>query len=399
MTGTLGKDKRQAENDRRQMEESYVATISALAASIFAKEGSAESHSRGTAALVVAVARRVGLSHRQLQLLEYAAVLQDVGKVGLAGYALSKPGRLTAQELALVRQHPVIAERILSVVPALAPITPVIRAQYERWNGSGYPDGLAGPAIPLGARILHVCAAFQGMTTDRPHASRDAILAELREQAGTEFDPAVVDALTAVVQTGEVKMASPGRASGGQSPAPREWVQQLESLEGLGSRLGREKSIDQICRAVAETVMALVPYDRCSILVMRDEGGWLVPVYRSWSEGPGSGEPPAMREIIVGEGIPGWVAQTRRGVVVGDVNRHPKVGQAQPMNESMVAAPVLFKADLVGVIVVSKLGLNQYSSDHLRLLSILANQLGASIANARMIERLDHAGGPLQTAA
>jgi putative methionine-R-sulfoxide reductase with GAF domain len=402
MMGTLGTDKRRVEAERRQIEESYVATISALAASIFAKEGSAEAHSRGSAALAVAVARRLGLRKRQLQLLEYAAVLQDVGKVGLPGYVLSKPGKLSDDELTMIRQHPVIAERILSVVPALAGITPVIRAQYERWNGSGYPDGLAGRAIPLGARILHVCTAYHAMTTDRPYRpalSQDEILAELRAQAGKQFDPRVVDALTAVLRAGEVEAISYRAPADGQSSTPREWVQQLETLEGLGNRLGSENSIEHICRAVTETMTAMVPNDQCGILLLREEDQRLVPAYLSRSERAESAEMPPVQEVAVGEGIAGSVAETKRGIVVGDANQHPKASQASKVHESMLAAPVVFKRELLGVVVVSKLGLNQYTGDHLRLLSILTNQLGASLANARMIERLGQARGPQQTAA
>jgi len=401
MMGTLGTDKRRAEAERRQIEESYVATISALAASIFAKEGSAEAHSRGSAALAVAVARRLGLRKRQLQLLEYAAVLQDVGKVDLPGYVLSKPGRVSDDELTMIRQHPVIAERILSVVPALAGITPVIRAQYERWNGSGYPDGLAGRAIPLGARILHVCLAYHAMTSDRPYRaalSQDEILAELREQAGKQFDPRVVDALAVVVRAGEVEAIS-RRLPAGQGSTPREWVQQLQTLEGLGNRLGSENSVEHICRAVVETVVALVPHDQAAILLLREGGQRLVPAYLSRSPHAESAESPAVQEVAVGEGIAGSVAETKRGIVVGDANRHPKASMASKVHESMLAAPVIFKQELLGVVVVSKLGLNQYTADHLRLVTIMANKLGASIANARMIERLGQARGPQQSAA
>jgi len=402
MMGSLGKEKRQAEQERRQMEESYVATITALAASIFAKDGSAEAHSRGSAALAVAVARRLGLRKRQLRLLEYAAVLQDVGKAGLPGYVLSKPGRVTDDELTMIRQHPVIAERILSVVPALAPITPVIRAQYERWNGSGYPDGLAGRAIPLGARILHVCTAFHAMASERPGRpamSADEILAEVRQQAGKQFDPRVVDALAAVVRAGEVGPISPRPSVDGQASTPREWVQQLASLEGLGNRLGSEKTVEHICQAVAETVVAMVPHDQCGILLLAEDGQGLLPVYLSRSERAESADMPAIGKAAIGKGVAGSVAETKRGVVLGDATTHPNAAFVRTMHESMVAAPVLFKEELLGVIVVSRLGLDQYTGDHLRLLTIVANQLGASLANARMIERLGQARGQQQPAA
>ena len=127
-----------------------------------------------------------------------AAQLHDVGKVGIPEDILRKPGPLTPQEWAFVQQAPSIGERIVSSAPALAPIVPLIRAARERYDGTGYPDGLAGEDIPLGARIITACAALAAMTTDRPYAHRRDMASavdELRRHAGTQFDPQVVDAL------------------------------------------------------------------------------------------------------------------------------------------------------------------------------------------------------------
>ena len=202
-----------------------------------------------------------------------------------------------------------------------------------------------------------------------------------------------------MVLAGEVQAISPRLPANGQGSASREWVQDLESLEGLGRRLGSEDSVEHICRAVAETVVAMLPHDQCGILLLREEDQRLAPACLSRSAHAESAEMPAVQEIAVGEGIAGSVAETKRGIVVGDANRHPKASRASKMNESVLAAPVVFKQELLGVVVVSKLGLNQYTVDHLRLLTILANQLGASLANARMIERLGQARGPQQSAA
>jgi HD-GYP domain-containing protein (c-di-GMP phosphodiesterase class II) len=130
-----------------------------------------------------------------------AAQLHDVGKVGIPEDILRKPGPLTPQEWAFVQQVPSIGERIVSSAPALAPIVPLIRAARERYDGTGYPDGLAGEDIPLGARIITACAALAAMTTDRPYAHRRdmaSALDELRRHAGTQFDPQITDALQQV---------------------------------------------------------------------------------------------------------------------------------------------------------------------------------------------------------
>jgi response regulator RpfG family c-di-GMP phosphodiesterase len=130
-----------------------------------------------------------------------AAELHDVGKVAIPDAILAKPGPLDDDEREFMRRHTVIGEAIIEAAPALRPVAALVRATHERWDGSGYPDGLAGDAIPLGARVVAVCDAYSAMVQKRPYgevlADRDA-LAELRRCAGTQFDPRVVAAFCAV---------------------------------------------------------------------------------------------------------------------------------------------------------------------------------------------------------
>jgi len=150
------------------------------------------------------VATRLELDGEELDEVVRAAELHDVGKMAIPDEVLRKPGPLTEEEWAFVRQHTIIGERILSAAPALLPVAKLVRASHERFDGSGYPDGLAADAIPLGSRIVAVCDAFQAMTSPRPY--RPAIpvedaLAELRACAGTQFDPEVVKAFCEEVVT------------------------------------------------------------------------------------------------------------------------------------------------------------------------------------------------------
>jgi two-component system cell cycle response regulator len=154
-------------------------------------------HLKGVAKLAVGVASRLDLGAEDLDEVVRAAELHDVGKMAIPDEILHKPGPLTEEEWAFVRQHTIIGERILSAAPALLPVAKVVRSSHERFDGSGYPDGLAGEAIPLGSRIVAVCDAFHSMTSSRPY--RPAIpapdaLAELQACAGTQFDPRVVAA-------------------------------------------------------------------------------------------------------------------------------------------------------------------------------------------------------------
>jgi two-component system, cell cycle response regulator len=153
--------------------------------------------------LAVAVGRRLGMPEESLPELLHGAELHDVGKIGLPESILRKPGPLDADEWAFMRRHTVIGERFLLAVPALRSVAALVRASHERWDGTGYPDGLAGEEIPLGARIIAVCDAFDAMVTDRPYRAgmpRAEAEAELRRCAGSQFDPAVVAAFVAAVE-------------------------------------------------------------------------------------------------------------------------------------------------------------------------------------------------------
>jgi len=154
-------------------------------------------HMREVAALAHAVGRRLSLSNEELDELTRAAELHDVGKMAIPDTVWNQPGPLGERDLELVRQHTIIAERILSVAPPMRGVAGLVRASHEHFDGGGYPDGLAGEEIPLGARIITVCDAFEAMVADRCYREPVGIpeaLAELRRCAGTQFDPKVVEA-------------------------------------------------------------------------------------------------------------------------------------------------------------------------------------------------------------
>lgn len=183
-----------------KLDRMYLETVTALAAAMEAKDQYTASHADSLAAMAVAVGSRMGMSDGELRMLQYAAVLHDIGKIGIPGSILNKPDRLTKEEFDTMAQHTVIGERIISRIDYLVPIARVIRSAHERWDGSGYPDGLGREEIPLAARILLVCDAFDAMTTDRPYRHAlpiDIALMELSANAGAQFDPRVVDVFLA----------------------------------------------------------------------------------------------------------------------------------------------------------------------------------------------------------
>ncbi|TMD15091.1 MAG: diguanylate cyclase [Chloroflexi bacterium] len=390
-------ENRLAETRRLELEQTYLATIEALAAALDAKDRHTEAHSRETSALARAVGRRLRLTEEKLRFLEYAALLHDVGKIGIPGYIVNKPGPLDAEEMAIMREHPVIGERILASVPFLKPIRPIVRAEHERWDGQGYPDRLAGADIPIEARIIHACDALQAMSSDRPYRRalpRARRLEELRTQAGRQFDPEVVGALLDVLESGEVDIAGTDEvARHPDRPEPvQTWTRHLDVIEQLGERLATTSGVQEVCHTIGDAIVTLLPYDQCRIYLLQDDGVTLQPVYFSDTQREEYRTVTAESlALLVGEGITGWVAETRHGVAIGDTDHHPKaiaIPGTDPGEESMLAVPVTFQERLVGVIVTVKIGLHQYTSDHLRLLTILANHAAVSIANARLFERL-----------
>jgi len=204
-----------------ELERSYLQTVTALTAAIEANDQYTADHGDSIAKLALLVGRRLGLSAGDLRRLEYAALLHDVGKIGVPRHVLDKPGPLSPEEYALVMQHTVIGERIVSHIDYLQSLAPIIRAAHERWDGSGYPDGLAGDDIPLEARIVFVCDAYHAMTSDRPYCRRlsnEDARAELHYNAGTQFDPSVVRAfLFAVPLRGPA--SAPERSRNGRPAA------------------------------------------------------------------------------------------------------------------------------------------------------------------------------------
>jgi HD-GYP domain-containing protein (c-di-GMP phosphodiesterase class II) len=159
-------------------------------------------HLEGVAALAFAVGRRMGLDPESLDVVVRAAELHDIGKMAIPDSILNKRGPLNEDEWAFMRRHTVLGERILSAAPALVPVSKLVRSSHERWDGKGYPDGLAGEQIPLGSRIILACDAYDAMTADRVYSrakTKEEAVAELASCAGTDFDPAVVQSLLAVI--------------------------------------------------------------------------------------------------------------------------------------------------------------------------------------------------------
>jgi diguanylate cyclase (GGDEF)-like protein/putative nucleotidyltransferase with HDIG domain len=172
--------------------------VEALAVALTERDRYTGEHSEAVIEMSVAVARHLGLREAEVERVRSAALLHDIGKVAIPDEILRKPGPLTESEWALMREHPVIGERILSVLPGMSGVARIVRHEHERWDGGGYPDGLAGEEIPLGSRIIIAADTYHAITSDRPYRARRShaeAIDELTRCAGTQFDPTVTASL------------------------------------------------------------------------------------------------------------------------------------------------------------------------------------------------------------
>jgi putative nucleotidyltransferase with HDIG domain len=184
------------------LERGYLDTIRCLASAIDAKDPYTRGHSERVAALAVQIGRELGLDEAAVVALRYAGTLHDIGKIGVPEQVLRKPARLTAEELTLVRSHAVVGAEIVEGIDFLRAAEPGIRHHHERWDGSGYPDGLRGDAIPLVARIINAADTWDACTSERPYQraySAPQVVGILASLRGLQIDPAVHDAVLRVV--------------------------------------------------------------------------------------------------------------------------------------------------------------------------------------------------------
>ena len=184
----------------------FKATVEALCAALSARDGYTGEHSAETLELVTSVTDQLDLPVADVDTIADVALLHDIGKIGIPNEVLHEPGKLNEAQWEIMKQHPVIGERIVARIPGLEKVAKAIRHEHERWDGKGYPDGLKGDDIPLASRIVLVCDAFHAMTSDRPYRTAmpvEEARAELVRNAGTQFDPVIVGALLSSLDISE----------------------------------------------------------------------------------------------------------------------------------------------------------------------------------------------------
>ena len=187
----------------QKIQDSYFEIVKALAQAIEAKDPYTHGHSARVMEYSLQIAQKLGLPEEEIKSLKYAAILHDIGKIGVRGYILNNPNGLTIEEYDEVKKHPAIGENIIQPIELLQPIRPLIRHHHEWYNGKGYPDGLSGENIPLGARILTVADAYDAMRSDRPYRkalSEEKAIQELKHGSGRQFDPQIMEVFLEILK-------------------------------------------------------------------------------------------------------------------------------------------------------------------------------------------------------
>ena len=398
-----------------QVSDLHLATIEALALAIDAKDQTAQSHIRRVQVYAAGLARALGMAENEIQGVKTAALLHDIGKLAVPEHILSKPGPLTQEEFQKIRIHPQVGAEIISGVPFPYPVAPLILSHHERWDGKGYPAGLKGDEIPLGARILAVVDYFDALMSERPYhkaMSLEAALGLVRQEAGKALDPRVVQTfvdmysalaaeaessqeparkltrVAAQLPTAEPAVGlvhdSPGRTNVFQdiALAHREIYALYEIAQAMGSSLG----VSDTMALISSKLSNIVPFSCCALFLYNDDTETLRCRFATGVESD------TIQQLTIrnGHGLTGWVARNRRPLV----NARPSAdleAAGQPSDRttlhSALVCPLLFNERFIGTISVYHTEPSVYTDDHRRLLDRISEQAAAVIYNSMVFEQ------------
>jgi diguanylate cyclase (GGDEF)-like protein/putative nucleotidyltransferase with HDIG domain len=417
--GRLEAEKERVEVEKRHVEEIAslnMRTIEALALAIEAKDHTTHTHLHRVRTYAVEIAKELNLSSDETEALRAAALLHDIGKLAVPEQIISKPGRLTPEEFEKMKVHPLVGAEILERVAFPYAVAPIVRSHHERWDGSGYPDGLRGEEIPIGARILAAVDCLDALASHRQY--RPALplieaMAGVKERAGTWFDPRVVEildrrfvelehlaqieekagTLTGLSKTARVRRGAAPAAGFEKGPEPTtigqtdnadfltsiaSARQEAQTMFELSQDLGVSLSLSETLSLLSMRLRRLIPYDSIAVFVNRN--GWLLPELVS-------GENFRMLsslKIRVGEGLCGWVAENCKPIV----NGNPQVEAGYVVDQekhttlqSALAVPLEGLNDVVGVLAMYHANRDAFTPDHLRILLAVASKVALSVEN------------------
>lgn len=372
-----------------RMRDLYLSGIRTLAATVDAKDSYTRGHSERVAAYARAIAVRLGLPQLEVETIELAGLLHDIGKIGVPDAVLQKPGRLDPDERTLIEQHADLGARILSDNPALMPLVPLVRHHHERWDGRGYPSGLSGEAIPLGAAIIGVADTFDTMTTDRPYRRApglDEARAEIARCSGAQFAPRVVDAF---LQARLANLTLPATGQQGQElPPPIALASQATDVNSRAMRL-----VYQIAQLLGTSAELAVFLRRVIAILRRELATKAIDIFIVDHQGTHLsnqlGDQSLLGAVVlpIGQGLVGWVAEHQTAARVDDMRVDPRVIMADGWEgRSELAVPLISDGRTVAVLNAESTRVAAFSDDDMTLLTLIAGQLAQVIEVAHLHE-------------
>jgi diguanylate cyclase (GGDEF)-like protein/putative nucleotidyltransferase with HDIG domain len=415
--GRLEAEKERVEVEKRHVEQIAslnMRTIEALALAIEAKDHTTHTHLQRVRTYAIAVAKELKLPEGEIEALRAAALLHDIGKLAVPEQIINKPGKLTKEEFEKMKVHPLVGAEILERVAFPYPVAPIVRSHHERWDGTGYPEGLSGQEIPIGARILAAVDCLDALASHRQY--RPALplveaMAKVKEKAGKWFDPQVVEILESrYVELERLAQMSEDTATRGLSKevrverglAPATGFERTDPTHGssdsadfltsiasarqeaqtmfeLSQDLGVSLSLSETLSVLSMRLRRMIPYDSIAVFVNRN--GWLLPELVS-------GENFRMlssMKIKVGEGLCGWVAANCKPIV----NGNPQVEAGYIVDpgkhttlQSALVVPLEGLNGVVGVLAMYHANRDAFAADHLRILLAVASKVALSVENA-----------------
>ncbi|MGA2101187.1 MAG: HD domain-containing phosphohydrolase [Candidatus Sulfotelmatobacter sp.] len=394
----------------------HLRTIEALALAIEAKDETTGEHLQRVRVYAMELAKELGLSDDETEALRAASVLHDIGKLAVPEHIISKPGKLTPEEFEKMKIHPIVGAEILEQVDFPYPVVPIVRAHHEKWDGSGYPYGLSGEAIPIGARILAAVDCLDALASDRQYRKAlplDDAMAKVVADSGKSFDPKVVAILrrryieleklaTEQPLQAPPKLSTDIKIERGSAPAAgfaesadaSTTSQQAADSAGMTSSAQREsREIIELSRALGHSLRAedifcllsirlkrLVPHDSMAVYCPKDDV--LVPKFVS---GENFRLFSSLR-IPLGEGLSGWVAQNHKAILNGNPSVEPGYLNDPDKYSTLRAAlavPIEGATGIVAVLALYRAGLDAFTADDLRITETIGGELGPAIEGAQ----------------
>jgi putative nucleotidyltransferase with HDIG domain len=355
--------------------------IETLAQAIDAKDQVTHDHIRRVQTEAVRLARALGISgDEELQAIMAAALLHDVGKLSVPEHILNKPGRLTPSEFEVMKKHAPAGADILSVVGFPYPVVPIVRHHHENWDGTGYPDGLSGDDIPIGARVLSVVDCFDALTSHRPYRPRledSAALKIIIERRGSMYDPRVVDAFlqmhekvaSEIADSPAPPMAVPPRQPSPQTTPDDRHIRDLEASYDLGRTLGSASTGRHLGNSLWSFLQLHVPASTFVLYLYDQSTDALVAVHEQGEESAslhGS-------RIALGERLSGWVGATRQSIMNSDARLDlDEAGREASALRSALAVPIESEGRLIGVLSLYGRQANAFDETHRRIAEMAA---------------------------